>query len=69
MTTSLKLVCPVWDESVPKDKMMPIPSAFSVNLNGTKQEEVSYNVVEEICILGLGRRIVWKTIDGIVPSM
>ena len=46
-----------------------VPRAHSVDLDGAKQEEVSYNVVEEACILGLGRRIVWKTIDGVVPLM
>ena len=46
---------------------MAAPSDFLVDLNETKAEEVSYDVVVEVCILGWGRRMVWETIEGSVP--
>ena len=46
---------------------MSAPSDFLVDLNETKAEKVSYDVVVEVCILGWGRRMVWETIEGSVP--
>ena len=44
--------------------MLLVPRAYSVDLDGAKQEEVSYDVVEEVCILGLGRRSFGRAMAG-----
>jgi hypothetical protein len=42
---------------------MAVPSDFFVDLDETKPEGLSQNVVEAVCVLGWGRRIVGR------PSM
>ena len=42
---------------------MAVPSAFFIDLNETKPEGLSQNVVEAVCVLGWGRRIVWETAE------
>jgi hypothetical protein len=46
---------------------MVVPSPFFIDLDETKPEGLSQNVVEAVCALGWGHRIVWETVNGSVP--
>ena len=47
---------------------MAVPSDFFIDFDETKPEGLSQNVVEAVCVLGWGRRIVWEAVNGSVPS-
>ena len=47
---------------------MAVPGPFFIDFDETKPEGLSQNVVEAVCVLGWGRRIVWETVNGSVPS-